>query len=162
MAGSAGKDERERLDAGGLAASVATLLFSLPALGVCLTFACLLSHSAYLHSHRFSRGQMDAAWAGRFGRGQLEAAWVRASNCGCSVAALVVSLVSALASCGDHVSCWARVVTRSVLCLLLCLLSTAVLCLAVDSWHGRLLVPKYANTHNTYKSYVAYCVQGTK
>ena len=36
MAGSAGKDERERLDAGGLAASIATLLFSLPALGVYL------------------------------------------------------------------------------------------------------------------------------
>ena len=38
MAGSAGKDERERLDAGGLAASIATLLFSLPALGMQLIF----------------------------------------------------------------------------------------------------------------------------
>ena len=39
MAGSAGKDERERLDAGGLAASIATLLFSLPALGTQLILA---------------------------------------------------------------------------------------------------------------------------
>ena len=58
MAGSAGKDERERLDAGGLAASIATLLFSLPALGTQLTLAT------------------------RFGRGLLGAPWVRAVNTG--------------------------------------------------------------------------------
>ena len=39
-----GKDQSERLDAGGLAASIATLLFSLPALGMT---CCLVYPASY-------------------------------------------------------------------------------------------------------------------